>query len=258
MQPIRTLSLILLLFLILIPAKYASAVNSIPKSEGVQRQSAIPSSKRARLAMERVTPRLKQALAAQNLDFGAPVYIRIFKEEKRLEVWLKKDTRYHQFKDYEICTYGWKGLGPKLRQGDGKAPEGFYFVKPRQLNPISNYHLAFNLGYPNRYDRIHGRTGSALMVHGDCVSIGCYAMTDKNIEEIYTLVHAAFENGQPFFRVHIFPFRMTPEKMQKHRNSAWIRFWNNLRQGYVYFRQEGFVPPDVQVMNRRYVFRPGS
>jgi hypothetical protein len=99
-------------------------------------------------------------------------------------------------RSFRICTYGFRGLGPKIRQGDGKAPEGFYRVAPEQMNPASNFHLAFNLGYPNRFDRHYGRTGSALMVHGSCVSIGCYAMTDNGIEEIYALADAAFRNGQ--------------------------------------------------------------
>jgi murein L,D-transpeptidase YafK len=100
------------------------------------------------------------------------------------------------FNSFRVCTYGFGGLGPKIRQGDGKAPEGFYRVAPEQMNPASNFHLAFNLGYPNRFDRHYGRTGSALMVHGSCVSIGCYAMTDDGIEEIYALADAAFRNGR--------------------------------------------------------------
>jgi murein L,D-transpeptidase YafK len=148
-------------------------------------------------------------------------------------------------------------LGPKRQLGDGQASEGFYYVRPIQLNPLSTFHLSFNLGYPNRYDRIHGRTGSALMVHGSCVSIGCYAMTDSVIEEIYTLADAAFNNGQPFFRVHLFPFRMTKGNMERHQDSAWIEFWRNLREGYDYF-ENTFKPPNVLVRNRRYVFEPSN
>ncbi len=196
---------------------------------------------------------IKQATDA-GLRFGAPVYIRIFKESKELEVWLKKDDSFALFKTYPICTYGYGSLGPKLRQGDGQAPEGFYFVTPGRLNPYSKFHLSFNLGYPNQYDRRHGRSGSALMVHGDCVSIGCYAMTDPAIEEIYALVDAAFRNGQPFFRVHIFPFRMTQENMKKHGESEWRSFWKNLKQGYDFFEAQENVPPDVQVINSEYVF----
>lgn len=134
------------------------------------------------------------------------------------------------------------------------APEGFYYVTPKQLNPYSSYHLSFNLGYPNAYDRAHKRTGSALMVHGNCVSIGCYAMTNEKIEEIYTLVHSALENGQSFFRVHVFPFKMTTENMNNHKDSQWFEFWSNLKQGYDYFENHNHVPPNVMVQNSTYIF----
>jgi murein L,D-transpeptidase YafK len=193
-------------------------------------------------------------LAGKDLEFGAPIFIRIFKKERLLEVWLKKDISFNLFKAYPICTYGSGGLGPKIRQGDGKAPEGFYFVTPSRLNPVSNFHLSFNLGYPNSYDIHHGRTGSALMVHGNCVSIGCYAMTDSGIEEIFTLADAAFRKGQSFFRVHIFPYKMTTENMEKYKENAWYGFWSNLKDGYDFFENNNRIPPNVEVRNGKYVF----
>ena len=138
-----------------------------------------------------------------------------------------------------------------------RGPEGFYFVTPGRLNPFSKFHLSFNLGYPNAYDRAHGRTGGALMVHGDCVSIGCYAMTDAGIEEIYALADAAFREGQPFFRVHVFPFRMTDENMARHEKSRWKDFWENLKEGYDFFERSG-RPPNVEVRGGRYVFEESS
>ena len=156
------------------------------------------------------------------------------------------------FKSYAICSFS-GDLGPKLKQGDWQSPEGFYFVKPIQLNPWSQYHLSFNLGFPNRYDREHSRTGSALMVHGDCVSIGCYAMTDPQINEIYSLASAALENGQPFFRVHAFPFKMTDERLAKETQNPWYSFWQNLKTGYDIFEQSA-IPPNVTVNNKQYVF----
>jgi murein L,D-transpeptidase YafK len=193
-------------------------------------------------------------LTGKDLEFGAPIFIRIFKKERLLEVWLKKDISFKLFKAYPICTYGSGGLGPKIRQGDGKAPEGFYFVTPSRLNPVSNFHLSFNLGYPNSYDSHHGRTGSALMVHGNCVSIGCYAMTDSGIEEIFTLADAAFRKGQSFFRVHIFPYKMTTENMEKYKENAWYGFWSNLKDGYDFFENNNRIPPNVEVRNGKYVF----
>lgn len=217
-------------------------------------QQNIPSSARSRQAITKVKPRLELELKQKGLQYGAPIFIRIFKEEKVLEVWLRQGDHFALFKTYPICMYGSGGLGPKLRQGDGKAPEGFYFVTPRQLNPLSRFHLSFNLGYPNQYDRSHHRTGSALMVHGDCVSIGCYAMTDSTIEEIYAMADAALRNGQPFFWVHIFPFRITSENMKKHADPHWYPFWQNLKEGYDFFELHDHIPPNVHVRNERYVF----
>ena len=137
-------------------------------------------------------------------------------------------------------------------EGDRQAPEGFYFVPPSQMNPNSICHLSFNLGYPNTYDRAQGRTGSALMVHGNRLSVGCYAMTDAKIEEIYAMVDAALRNGQKFFRVHCFPFRMTKEKMAKHSQSEWMPFWNDLKIGYDAF-EESKQPPNILVKSRAYV-----
>ncbi len=223
-------------------------------STDVIAQQSIPSSSRSKGATLRVKPQLEKDFANKNIQFGASIYIRIFKEEKELEMWVKKNNSFTLFRIYKVCTYGFGSLGPKVKQGDGQAPEGFYYVKPDQLNPVSTFHLSFNLGYPNKYDRIHQRTGGALMVHGSCVSIGCYAMTDQKIEEIYAIADAALRNGQSFFRAHIFPFRMTSENMQRHRNSKWYAFWQNLKEGHDYFEKHGNIPPNVEVENRRYIF----
>ena len=183
---------------------------------------------------------------------GSPVFIRIFKEENELELWIKSEGKFEIYKTFTICN--WSGtLGPKLQEGDGQSPEGFYFVGASQLNPNSRYHLSFNIGYPNAYDRSHGRTGSYIMVHGDCVSIGCYAMNDVQIEVIYRLAEAALENDQDFFRIHIFPFRMNSENMEEHKKNKWFDFWLNLKEGYDIF-EKGHVPPNVQAQNGRYTF----
>jgi murein L,D-transpeptidase YafK len=212
----------------------------------------IPSSKRSKEAIARVTPGIGKEMEEKSLNYGAQVFLRIFKESKELEVWLKKGKAFEHFKTYSICTYGSEGLGPKVQQGDGKAPEGFYLITPKSMNPVSNFHLALNLGYPNAYDRAHKRTGSSLMIHGDCVSIGCYAMTDEKIEEIYSLVDAAFRNGQASIQIHIFPFRMTDKNISNHANSKWISFWENLKDGFDYFEQK-HIPPDIKVENKRYI-----
>ncbi len=217
-------------------------------------QDRVPSSPRSHEAVSRVRPKLERQLAEKGLRFGAPIYIRIFKKERELDLWLERGSRFHFFKAYRICTYGSGSLGPKIRQGDGQAPEGFYYVTPNQLNPLSKFHLSFDLGYPNAYDRSRKRTGSALMVHGSCVSIGCYAMTDDRIEEIYALADAALRNRQSFFRVHAFPFRMIDGNMRKHEDSKWYTFWENLKEGYDYFGRHANIPPNVEAKDQKYVF----
>ena len=152
--------------------------------------SSIPTNPRSQQAETRVRDALTAELTALGAYWGAPLYLRIFKASDELEVWVEAGARYQRLRTWPICTWS-GGLGPKLRQGDGQAPEGFYEVAAPQLNPSSRFHLSFNLGYPNAFDRAHGRTGDYLMVHGNCVSIGCYAMGDAAIEEIYTLVAAA-------------------------------------------------------------------
>ncbi|MBF0119657.1 MAG: murein L,D-transpeptidase [Desulfobacterales bacterium] len=214
----------------------------------------VPFSQRSKEAIKRVYPRLNLELNAKKLEYGSEIFIRIFKESKELEVWIERSNKFEHFKTYKICTYGSDELGPKVRKGDGKAPEGFYIVTSKSMNPSSNFHLSFNLGYPNEYDRLHKRTGSALMVHGNCVSIGCYAMTDEGIEEIYSLAAAALNRSQKFFKVDIFPFRMTDENMKKYSNSEWIDFWKNLKEGYDHF-EKNHIPPEVRVENQKYLFR---
>lgn len=213
----------------------------------------MPSSRRSREAIARVRPTLEAELARKGFGWGDPLFLRIFKDSKTLEVWLRSGRHFRLFAVYPICTFGGQGLGPKTVQGDGYAPEGFYYVGPRQLNPFSRFHLAINLGYPNAYDRYHGRTGGALMIHGSCVSIGCFAMTDRAVERIYALADAALRNGQAFFRVHIFPFALEEGCLQKYRETDWFEFWRNLQTGYAWFETFGF-PPEVNVHGGRYVF----
>lgn len=189
-------------------------------------------------------------LKAQGLTQGAPIFVRIFKREFELELWMKKGKSFERFATYPICN--WSGrLGPKMVEGDRQSPEGFYTVDARALNPKSNYHRSFNLGFPNAFDRALGRTGSFLMVHGACASVGCYAMTNPVIEEIWTLVEAALRSGQRRFHVHVFPFRMTEENLIHYREMPWMEFWQNLKQGYDAF-ETAKLPPKVSVCDGRY------
>ena len=229
--------------------------------------SRAPDSQRdSRLIRRPAQPTLQDRLEARGFRFGAPAFIRIFKKEEVLEVWLQKDNgEYALFLDYPICIYSGE-LGPKTREGDKQSPEGFYTVGREALNPNSQYHLSFNLGYPNAYDRAHGYSGSMLMVHGKCVSIGCYAMGDRQIEEIYTLVGSALQRGQPFVRVHAFPFRMTDANLAAYSDHRWYDFWQMLKPGYDYFERY-HQPPEIDVIGGQYALsdrnphpapRPGS
>ncbi|MDB6075616.1 MAG: protein containing YkuD domain [Verrucomicrobiaceae bacterium] len=197
---------------------------------------------------------LKNDLHAAGFKLGSPAYLRIFKESSELELWLQKPgaTNYEKWKTYPIAR--WSGnLGPKQKEGDYQAPEGFYNVVPKRLNPASKYHLSFNIGYPNAYDTAHHRSGNLIMVHGKNVSIGCYAMTDPGIEEIYLIVEAALPDGQTEVPVHCFPFRMTEERMAQAKtdSSPWLGFWNELRPAYLAF-EAAHVPPVVR-QGMRYI-----
>ncbi len=212
----------------------------------------VPTSERSLEVAARVEPELREAFAARGLTWGAPVFIRAFKESAELELWVETTDGFELFRTYAICAQS-GGLGPKLAEGDHQVPEGFYFVGPSQLNPNSSWHLAMNIGFPNAYDRGLERTGSYIMIHGACGSSGCLAMTDGLVEEIYTISSAALAGGAPIVRVHIFPFRMTDDAMAAHADSEWLPFWANLREGYDWFEREG-RPPNVNVDDARYTF----
>lgn len=194
---------------------------------------------------------LEQRLSKVRAKQSDPIFIRIFKEERMLEIWYgKKNGQFKRFTDYPICYYSGP-LGPKKYQGDKVSPEGFYKVSRSALNPYSQYYRSFDLGFPNQYDRFKGYTGNYLMVHGDCVSVGCYAMTDKQMDEIYKLVAASLKGGQESVSVHVFPFRMTDARLNREKNSPHYKFWVELKEGYDYFEQYKRVP-NVGISNGKY------
>jgi murein L,D-transpeptidase YafK len=183
----------------------------------------------------------------------SPVLVRIFKEEAELEVWKQDSTgRFQLLKTYPICR--WSGdIGPKEREGDRQTPEGFYTITPELMNPNSSYYLAINTGFPNAFDKANGRDGSFLMIHGDCSSSGCYAMTDEQVGEIYSLARDSFTGGRTTFQIQAYPFRMTPANLARHRNSPHMAFWQMIKVGYDHF-ETTHLEPKVDVCNRRYVF----
>ena len=207
------------------------------------------SEKAARPLSDKMVAEIK----SKNMEMESPILIRLYKEESELEVWKQdRDGRFALLKTYPICR--WSGeLGPKIREGDRQAPEGFYNITPGQMNPNSQYYLSFDLGYPNAFDRSYGRTGAQLMVHGDCSSRGCYSMTDEQISEIYALGRDAFFGGQKSFQVQAYPFHMTAQNLARHRNNPNLAFWKMLKKGSDHF-EVTHLEPKVHVCEKRYVF----
>jgi murein L,D-transpeptidase YafK len=212
-------------------------------------------------AMKELSPQMLSLLEQKNMPKESPVLIRIFKEESELEVW-KQDTTGHFaiLKVYPICR--WSGdLGPKVNEGDRQAPEGFYTITPALMNPNSNYYLAINIGFPNAFDKANDRHGDFLMIHGDCSSRGCYAMTDEQIGEIYSLARESFLGGQQSFQIQAYPFRMTPANLARHRTNPNMAFWKMIKVGNDHF-EATHLEPKVDVCDRHYVFDaaqpPGS
>src|SRR6202158_2586723 len=204
-------------------------------------------------ANQPVPPKLIAQMEARDMDLQSPILVRLFKQEAELEVWKQdRNGRFALLKTYPICR--WSGdLGPKVREGDRQAPEGFYSISPGQMKPQSAYYLSFNTGSPNASDRALGRSASQLMVHGACSSRGCYPMTDEQIAEIYSLGRESFFGGQRAFQLQAYPFRMTPLNMAKHRNNPNMPFWKMIKEGYDHFevtRQE----PKVDFCEKKYVF----
>jgi len=200
-----------------------------------------------------IPPATLALMSSKGMSQHDPIVIRSYKKESEVEVWKRGgDGRFALLKTFPICR--WSGqLGPKIREGDRQAPEGFYAITPAQMNPNSSFHLSFDTGYPNAFDRAHGRTGSHLMVHGACSSRGCFAMTDEAISEVYAIAREAFAGGQRTFQFQSYPFRMTPKNLAQHRYDPNMPFWQNLKEGSDYFevtRQE----PKVGVCEKRYVF----
>lgn len=200
-----------------------------------------------------VSPKTIELMKKLDMKLSSPVLMRIFKEENKFEVWkMNASGRYALLKSYDICR--WSGnLGPKVKEGDRQAPEGFYPITPGLMNPKSDWYLAFNTGFPNAYDRANGRSGTALMVHGSCSSRGCYAMTDPQIQEIYALAREAFRGGQKAFQLQALPFHLDGKGMAKHWNDPNMAFWKMLKEGYDTFEMT-HLEPKVDVCGRKYVF----
>jgi murein L,D-transpeptidase YafK len=203
-------------------------------------------------ATKEVSPELLSLFRQKKMPKYSPILLRVFKEEAELEVWKQDTTGHFQLlKTFPICR--WSGdLGPKVHEGDRQAPEGFYTITPELMNPNSNYYLAINTGFPNSFDKANIRNGSLLMIHGDCSSSGCYAMTDAQIGEIYSLARDSLL-GRPSFQVQAYPFRLTPANLARRRTHPQLAFWKMLKIGNDHF-EATHLEPRVDVCDRHYVF----
>jgi murein L,D-transpeptidase YafK len=204
-------------------------------------------------AMQALSPQILAEMNEKGVAPTAPILIRAFKKESELEVWkMRPDGTYVLLKTFPICR--WSGqLGPKTKEGDRQSPEGFYSITPAMMNPNSSYYLSFNVGYPNAYDRAHGATGGAVMVHGICSSAGCFAMTDAQIADIYALSRDAFAGGQRSIQLQAYPFHMNAQNLAKYRLDPNMAFWKELKKGADHF-EASKRDVSVNVCNKHYVF----
>jgi murein L,D-transpeptidase YafK len=230
-----------------------SVLLSAPRAEAANVAGAVPSPAASPAEDARPASALDAALEAQGFRLGAPAFIRIFKAESSLEVWLLRNGRFERFRSYTICKWS-GGLGPKLHQGDRQSPEGVYFITGGDLIVNARWHRAMNVGFPNAHDSALGLTGSGILIHGKCSSIGCFALTDPVVEEVYDIVEAALQAGQPRVPVHIFPFELTREKLAGAAGEEWSAFWKQLKRGYDLFLRDG-LPPRTFVCNGQYAFQ---
>jgi murein L,D-transpeptidase YafK len=182
---------------------------------------------------------------------AAEVYVRVFKTERTMEVWVRPQDRdrFELLKAYRICAMA-GGVGPKKRRGDQQVPEGFYNIST--FNPASSYHLSLRINYPNQRDEAANfrglDLGGDIYIHGGCRSEGCLAMTDEGIDELYWIALTARGMGQQQIPVHIFPARFgpswdsRPRKGLMHRDINIMSFWKSLKPGYYYFERHRRVP----------------
>jgi len=197
------------------------------------------------------TAALISASESVGASANSPVLIRIFKQSNELELWRKTSKGYALVNTFTVCAYS-GDLGPKHKQGDRQAPEGFYNIVIGQLNYHSIRFLSLNTGYPNNYDRQQRSTGSSLMIHGGCDSAGCYAIQDAPMQDLFAAVRDSLKAGQKSVQLHIYPFRMSNINMLLNRDSKYIDFWQQLKVGYDKFEtsKQDLI---VSVINKKYV-----
>ena len=209
-------------------------------------------------AANRLEDSLKKQFEKQNLTWPPQaMYLRSFKYDRQLEIWVKSSNKepYKLFKTYKVCQQS-GSMGPKRVEGDYQVPEGFYYIN--EFNPNSNYHLSLGLNYPNASDRIlsdEKRPGSAIYIHGDCVSTGCIPITDAPIEELYFLASNVRTQGQEFIPVHVFPVKYSVKKSMEFlensmKDNSYLQNFNtNIKEVFDYFELKKELP--IIMVNRK-------
>lgn len=199
---------------------------------------------RVRTAYDEKWSELSELITAKGFEPNKfKIFIRAFKTEQRLEVWISNYEKeaFVLLKEYKIVTSS-GNLGPKRKQGDLQVPEGFYKID--RFNPVSNFYLSLGVNYPNQSDRILGSKplGGDIYIHGSNVTIGCMPLTDEKIKELYVLVVQARNAGQSNIYTHIFPFELKNSKLEGYKSKNNYSFWKNLKEGYDYFNQFKKIP----------------
>lgn len=205
---------------------------------------------------------LKKQFEQKKLQWPpSEVYIRSFKYDKQLEVWIKSKDKetFKLFKSYKVCMQS-GSTGPKRFEGDYQVPEGFYYIN--EFNPNSNYHLALGLNYPNASDKILSdslRPGNNIYIHGNCVSTGCIAISDEPIEELYVLTSIAKDSGQDFIPVHVFPVKYNNKKSFEYlalatkENQPLQKFAITLKEAFDYFEEKKKLPVIIVNKSGQYI-----
>lgn len=258
---------VLFLFLLVTIASVVIVWNSSPGAAGVPEAKAGSfraeqlAKPRVKVAYEEKWDSIKSRLSKLHVSVDQlEVFIRGFKEEKDLEVWVKekKDTTWKLYTTYPICESSGE-LGPKRCQGDYQVPEGFYNVSV--FNPYSNFYLSLGVSYPNAADKIlacQRDPGGAIMIHGNCVTIGCIPITDERIKELYVLCVEARNAGQKEIPIHLFPVRFTDASIVRIKatesNVSTRTFWDNIRTGYDWFQSKKKLPKVTVDAKGKYLF----
>lgn len=202
---------------------------------------------------------LQKFVKAGGYEDDFSMIINAYKAEGKLDIWLKGKSQknYSLFRTYDFCAHSGT-LGPKVIEGDGQTPEGFYYINV--FNPMSSFYLSLGVNYPNLVDLARtgkdGKPGNDIYIHGNCVTVGCIPLTDEKIKEVYVLAIEACNAGQEKIPVNIYPFKMTNENLKKYAAQFpnQLAFWKTLQPGYLAFEKNKNLA-DIKEVKGKYVVK---